>query len=202
MQVSHDHPQAEGAAYESVGVRPLFSLFNVLALILLGLSALAYRVVQQPPAAPRAPYLALAAQQRFGVTLYFSDSQVRGYVKQVRQVLVSQDNPVVLAQASMRGWVTGPVKSSDNAVGVVPRDAAVPTVLLRGEHFVVDLPASYAAFNYGVAGEHMLLCSLTRTLLEQRGKDVMFLVGGRNADTLLGHSDLHAPYAREDCSDE
>ncbi|WP_407570996.1 GerMN domain-containing protein [Deinococcus altitudinis] len=187
-------------------MRPLFSVFNVLALVLLGLSALAYRMVQEPPAAPKAPQLLLAGQKNVQVTLYFSDSQVRRYVRQVRSVAVSQDDPVVLAQATLKGWVAGPEASGNttngSALAVVPRDSAVPTVMLRGEHFVVNLPGSYAALNYGVAGERMLLCSLTRTLLEQRGKDVMFLVSGKNADTLLGHADLHAPYAREDCADE
>jgi hypothetical protein len=188
-------------------MRPLFSVFNVLALVLLSLSALAYRVVQEPPGTPKAPQLPLAKQKTVQVTLYFSDSQVRRYVRQVREVTVGQDDPVVLAQATLKGWVAGPVKSDGSAsdgsaLAVVPRTAAVPTVMLRGEHFVVNLPTSYAALNYGVAGERMLLCSLTRTLLEQRGKDVMFLVGGKNADTLLGHADLHAPYAREDCADE
>lgn len=187
-------------------MRPLFSVFNVLALVLLSLSALAYRVVQEPPAAPQAPQLPLAGQKSVRVTLYFSDSQVRRYVRQVRDVTVSQNDPVVLAQATLKGWAAGPTVATGGAAGttlaVVPRDAAIPTVMLRGEHFVVNLPTSYAALNYGVAGERMLLCSLVRTLLEQRGKDVMFLVGGKNADTLLGHADLHAPYAREDCADE
>ncbi|WP_407539259.1 GerMN domain-containing protein [Deinococcus radiomollis] len=182
-------------------MRPLFSVFNVLALVLLGLSALAYRVVQEPPAAPKAPQLLLAGQKSVQVTLYFSDSQVRRYVRQVRDVTVSQDDPVVLAQATLKGWAAGPA-AGGTTLAVVPRGAAVPTVMLRGEHFVVNLPTSYAALNYGVAGERMLLCSLARTLLEQRGKDVMFLLGGKNADTLLGHADLHAPYAREDCADE
>ncbi|WP_424949207.1 GerMN domain-containing protein [Deinococcus sp.] len=181
-------------------MRPLFSIFNVLGLVLLGLSALAYRVVQEPPAAPKAPLLELAAQQSVPVTLFFSDVQVRGYVKQLRDVQVTQNDPVQLAQAAIRSWAAGPLKSG--AVAAVPKGSAAPMVMLRGEHFVVDLPASYAALNYGVAGERMLLCSLTRTLLEQRGKDVMFLVNGKNADTLLGHADLHAPYAREDCADE
>ena len=181
-------------------MRPLFSVFNVVALVLLGLAALAYRLVQEPPVAPKAPRLELAAQQTVPVTLYFSDAQVQGYVKQVRDVQVAQDNPVALAQAAARAWAAGPQRSG--AVAAVPKGSSAPTVMLRGEHFVVDLPASYAALNYGVAGERMVLCSLTRTLLEQRGKDVMFLLGGKNADTLLGHADLHAPYAREDCSDE
>lgn len=185
--------------------RPLFSVFNVLALVLLGLALLAFRAVQQPPATPEAPLLAQTGQQNIRVTLYFSDAQVRGYVRQTREVAVSQNDPVALAQAALNGWAAGPTAPGgavQTPLAAVPRGSAVPTVMLRGDHFVVNLPASYAQLNYGVSGERMLLCSLTRTLLEQRGKDVMFLVAGKNADTLLGHADLHAPYAREDCSDE
>ena len=81
----------------------------------------------------------------------------------------------------------------------LPAAASFPALLQqRLDH--EQLP--YKAYNYGVSGERMLLCSLTRTLLEQRGKDVMFLLAGKNVGTLLGHADLHAPYAREDCSDE
>lgn len=185
--------------------RPLFSVFNVLALVLLGLSAFFYRLVQQPPATPRAPLLAQTGQQNVKVTLYFSDAQVRGYVRQTREVVARQAGAVALAQAALNGWAAGPSVpegAAQKSLAAVPRGSAVPTVMLRGEHFVVNLPASYAQLNYGVSGERMLLCSLTRTLLEQRGKDVMFLLAGKNADTLLGHADLHAPYAREDCSDE
>jgi spore germination protein GerM len=166
------------------------------------LSALLYRVVQQPPVAPRAPLLAVAQKQKARVTLYFSDSKVQGYVKQSREVQVSENDPVELAQAAVRGWASGPGASSGGAVAVIPKGSVVPQVWLRGEHFVVNLPASFSGLNYGVSGERMLICSLTRTLLEQRGKDVMFLMDGKNTDTLLGHADLHAPYAREDCSDE
>lgn len=183
-------------------MRPLFSVFNVLSLALLGLSSLAYRVVQQPPPTPKAPRLELASQQKVRVTLYFSDSKVQGYVKQSREVQVSENNPLDLAQAAVKGWTAGPSTPNQGAVAAVPKGSAAPGVWLRGEHFVVDLPANYTRFNYGVSGERMLLCSLARTLLEQRGKDVMFLIGGRNADTLLGHADLRAPYAREDCAND
>jgi len=183
-------------------VRPLFSVFNVLALVLLGLSALSLRMVQQPPATPKAPRLELAQLESRKVTLYFSDAQVRGYVRSSRDVQVTQGTPLALAQAAVNAWAGGPGDKPGSAVAVLPKGSAAPTVWMRGDHFVVDLPQAYTNLNYGVSGERMLLCTLTRTLLEQRGKDVMFLVGGRNADTLLGHADLHAPYAREDCSDE
>jgi Sporulation and spore germination len=183
-------------------LRPLFSVFNVLALALLGLSSLAYRTVQQPPPTPKPPRLALAAQQSVPAVIYFSDAKVQNFVQQSRELKVTQDDPVALAQAALGAWAGGPLSPQKGAVAVLPKGSDVPTVWLRGEHFVVDLPASYNKLNYGVSGERMLLCSLARTLLEQRGKDVMFLVGGRNSDSLLGHADLHAPYGREDCSNE
>ena len=183
-------------------LRPLFSVFNVLALALLGLSSLAYQVVQQPPPTPRPPRLALAEQQSVQVVIYFSDAKVQNYVQQAREVKVTQDDPVELAQAALNAWAGGPLSPARGAVAVLPKGSEVPTVWLRGDHFVVNLPASYSKLNYGVSGERMLLCSLVRTLLEQRGKDVMFLVGAQNSESLLGHADLHAPYAREDCSNE
>ncbi|MFC4453349.1 GerMN domain-containing protein [Deinococcus sonorensis] len=181
-------------------MRPLFSIFNVLSLALLGLAALALRMVQAPPATPDPPKLQAANQKQVKATLYFSDSQVQGFVKQVREVLVPQTTPVSVAQATLNAWAAGP--QGGGAVAVVPKGSKVPQVWLRGEHFVVNLPQNYTQLNYGSSGERMLICSLTRTLLEQRGKDVMFLVGGQNASTLLGHADLSSPYAREDCAEE
>jgi Sporulation and spore germination len=204
MTASRQERRTSASASGMSAFRPVFSLFNVLALALLVLSSLAFRWVQQPPAPPKAPKLALAEQTAVPMTLFFSDSQVRGYVKQSREVQVTQQTPVVLAQASLKSWVAGPapVTTGQKVLPAVPRGSDVPTVWLRGEHFVVDLPESYSKFNYGVSGERMLVCSLTRTLLEQRGKDVLFLVGGQNAQTLLGHVDLISPFTREDCADE
>lgn len=182
-------------------MRPLFSVFNVASLLLLGLAALALRLVQQPPPTPTPPSLRLAEKRQLPVTLYFSDSQVQRYVRQKRELSVTQSDPLAAAQAVVAAWAAGPA-AGGGAVAVVPARAPVPRVWLRGDHFVVNLPASYAGLNYGTSGEHMLLCSLTRTLLEQRGKDVTFLLSGRNVQTLLGHADLRTPYTREDCPDE
>ena len=181
-------------------MRPLFSVFNVVALILLALSALAYKLVQLPPPTPHPPRLQLGERTDVPVTVYFSDTSVRNFVRQPRKVPVTQNTPVALAQATLAAWAAGP--GGSGAVAVVPKGSAVPGVWLRGEHFVVNLPASYSKLNYGASGERMLLCSVVRTLLEQRGKDVMFLVNAQNTPTLLGHADLHSPYAREDCADE
>ncbi|WP_425147476.1 GerMN domain-containing protein [Deinococcus sp.] len=181
-------------------MRPLFSVFNVVALLLLALCALAYKLVQLPPAAPTPPKLQLAQTSAVPVALYFGDSQVRTLIRQTRSVQVVQKTPVTMAQSALAAWAAGP--AGGGAVAAVPKGSAVPTVWIHGEHFVVDLPASYSSLNYGASGERMLLCSLVRTLLEQRGKDVMFLVNAKNVPTLLGHADLHAPYAREDCANE
>ncbi|WP_045233632.1 GerMN domain-containing protein, partial [Deinococcus pimensis] len=67
-------------------------------------------------------------------------------------------------------------------------------------HFFVDLPESYTRLNYGASGEQMIVCTITQTLLGVPGaRDVTFLVGGRNAETLLGHFDLSVPYTKDDC---
>ncbi|ULH15940.1 GerMN domain-containing protein [Deinococcus sp. KNUC1210] len=181
-------------------MRPLFSMFNAVSLVLLSLCALAYKVVQLPPSTPQPPKLTVGATSGVSVVLYFSDTQVRNFVRQTRTVQVAQNVPGAVAQASVKAWAAGPTGSG--AVAVVPSGSAVPRVWLRGDHFLVNLPASYADLNYGASGERMLLCSLVRTLLERRGKDVMFLVNTQNVPTLLGHADLSAPYAREDCADE
>ena len=52
----------------------------------------------------------------------------------------------------------------------------------------------------GTSGERMLLCTVTRTLLELKGQDVTFLLGGKNVDT-LGHLDLREAFTGQDCAD-
>ena len=76
-----------------------------------------------------------------------------------------------------------------------------PKVYLRGQHYYVDLPEAYTKLRYGASGERMLLCTLTRTLIEQKGQDVTFLVAGQNVEA-LGRMDLTQPFTASDCADE
>ncbi|GGL71799.1 hypothetical protein GCM10010840_07410 [Deinococcus aerolatus] len=180
-------------------IRRLFSLFNVISAALLAAAALAYQAVQQQPTPPEAPKLQLAERTAMNVQVYFTDPQVRAMKAETRTVQVTQSNPRAVAQAALNVWATGPSKEANLAV--VPAGTAAPKVYIRGLHYYVDLPAAYANLRYGASGERMLLCTLTRTLLDTRGEDVTFVLDGQPADT-LGQINLREPFTRQDCADE
>ncbi|GAA5438066.1 GerMN domain-containing protein [Deinococcus aquaticus] len=181
------------------GVARVFSLFNVVAAGLLATSVLALQAVQRPPVAPTPPKLELTERTSLKVKVYFTDSKVQLLKPETRTVLVTKSNARAVAQAALNVWADGPYDR--NLLAVVPAKTAPPKVYLRGQHFFVDLPAAYANLRYGTSGERMLLCTVTRTLLEDRGEDVTFLVGGENVES-LGHLDLREPYTRRDCADQ
>lgn len=179
-------------------MRRLFSLFNVVSLALLAAAAYAYQEVQRPPQTPAPPKLQLEEKRDVKVKVYFTDAQVQTLKPETRTVQVTQENPTTLAQAALNAWAAGPQTSG--ALPLVPDGTAAPKVWVRGGHYYVNLPGSYQNLRYGTSGERMLLCTLTRTLLETRGQDVTFLVDGQNVDT-LGHLDVREPYTRQDCAD-
>jgi len=180
-------------------VRRLITPFNLVGLLVLVASLYVREWVSRPPTSPTPPPLQLELVQPLPVTLYFSNDKVDGFVKENRTVPVEGKSPGKVAQAALVAWARGPLKGK--GLRDVPQGSAVPDVWVRGVHFYVNLPTSYTQFNYGVSGERMVICSLTRTLLEQSGKDVMFLVGAQSSPTLLGHMDLTRPYTKADCAD-
>ncbi|MDV6375198.1 GerMN domain-containing protein [Deinococcus sp. ZS9-10] len=180
-------------------MRRLFSLFNVICAALLVAAVLAYQTVQKPPTPPEAPRLQLAERATMKVQVYFTNPQVRAMKPETRTIQVTQSNPRAVAQATLNVWADGPNSSANLAV--VPAGTVAPKVYLRGTHYYVDLPAAYANLRYGASGERMLLCTLTRTLLDKRGDDVTFVLDGQPVDT-LGQINMRDPFMRQDCTDE
>lgn len=179
-------------------LRALLSPFNVIAALLALLAYGASLWVQRPLAVPSPPEVRQSLST-VSVNLFFATPEMDAYFKQARSLEVHDNLPQQLAQASLKAWVEGPQDAGGRGLAVVPAGSEVPRVWSRGQHYIVDLPQSYSALNYGASGERMLLCSITQTLLAVRGQDVQFLVGGKAASTLLGHMDLRTPYTRADC---
>jgi len=179
--------------------RKLFSPFNVISAALLAVSVLALQAVQRTPPTPEPPKLDLTERQTLKVKVYFTDPQVQALKPETRTVQVSRTNTRSVAQAAVDVWARGPFDKS--FLGVVPAGTPAPKVYLRGQHYYVDLPEAYTKLRYGASGERMLLCTLTRTLLEQKGQDVTFLVSGQNVEA-LGRIDLTQPFAAGDCADQ
>jgi len=177
-------------------MRRLFSLFNVLALLALAAAAYAYQVVQRPAELPTPPKLELLERHGVKLKVYYSDQQVKTLKPVDRTVQVVEENPTSLAQAALNAWAQGPQQGE--ALAVVPAGTDAPRVYVRGKHYYVDLLPAYGKLNYGSSGEWMLVCTMTRTLLERGGDDVSFLLGGKTVDT-LGHIDLRRAFTRADC---
>ncbi|MFC4639526.1 GerMN domain-containing protein [Deinococcus hohokamensis] len=180
-------------------MKQVFSLFNVVTLALLGASVLALQAVQRPPETPEAPKLELAQRTALKVKVYFTDPQVQRLEPETRTVQVTQQDTGSVAQAALNVWAGGP--NDKDHLAVVPNGTAAPKVYLRSGHYYVDLPAAYSKLRYGTSGERMLLCSVTRTLLDLKGQDVTFLLDGKNVET-LGHLDLREAFAGRDCADQ
>ncbi|AFZ69133.1 GerMN domain-containing protein [Deinococcus peraridilitoris] len=178
-------------------MRSLLTPFNFFGLIVLALSALAYHEVNKPLAVPEVPqYGAPAKRQDVNVLLYFSDPQVQGFQTEQRTLQVTGNSLQRVAQAALEALQAGP---TGDGLRTLP-EGDTPQVWVRGEHLYVDLPQAYSRLNYGTSGENMLVCSVANTLLDLRGaRDVTFLVNGKNAETLLGHLDLRAPFTKDDC---
>lgn len=184
-----------------IALKKLFSLFNVMALLLLVAAAYAYQVVQKPQATPQPPKLEMAALHPVKVTVYYSDPQVQNMKAVARTVQVNEEDVGTMAQAVANAWAQGPNGAATGVLPVVPAGTPAPRVYVRGLHYYVDLPTAYTKLNYGTSGERMLLCTLTRTLLEKRGQDVTFLVDGASKES-LGHLDLNDAFTRQDCQDQ
>ncbi len=179
-------------------MKRLFTPINILGLLLLLSSLYLREWVSKPAPAPSPPELQLELMQPLNLTLYFSNTQVDDFVTEDRSVQVEGKSPGKIAQATLSAWARGPLKGK--GLRAVPQGSAVPDVWVRGPHYYVNLPTSYTQFNFGVSGERMVICSLTRSLLEKTGKDVLFLVGAQSSPTLLGHMDLRRPYTKADCA--
>ncbi|MFC6590999.1 GerMN domain-containing protein [Deinococcus lacus] len=182
-------------------LRSLFSFFNVVALLLLAAAYFGLQWVSKPPQAAAAPHYSLSEREPVKFIVYFTDSGVQELRPESRSVPVvaGESNLLGTAQAALTVWAAGPTQ--DGSVAVVPQGLPTPEVWMRGEHYYVSLPGAYRKIGYGVSGEHMMLCSLTRTLLEKNGLDVTFLVDRKNVET-LGALDLREPFHRQDCADK
>lgn len=181
-------------------IQRFLSVFNVIALLLMVGAYILLQQVQRPPAIPELPQVELAKEHKVKMKIFYSDAEVQNPKMIERDVSVTEEDAVSLAQSALNAWAAGP-PATDGIMPVVPVGTPAPQVFLRAPHFFVNLPAEYANLKYGTSGERMLICSITRTLLEQRGETVTFLVNGKNVAT-LNHLDLRKAFTRKDCGNQ
>jgi len=83
------------------------------------------------------------------------------------------------------------------AAPLVPAGTPTPTVFLRDNTALVDLPAVFGRLGYGTAGEMALIYGITNTLLEfKEVQQVKFLLEGQEVKS-LGHLSLLDPFKRQ-----
>lgn len=86
---------------------------------------------------------------------------------------------------------------AQGALPLVPVGTPVPTVFLRDDTAIVDLPAPFASLNYSIEQESALIYGIASTLLEFKSvKQVRFLLQGKEVES-LGHISLLDPFQRQ-----
>lgn len=181
-------------------MRNLFSVFNVLAAALLAVALAALAWVNRPPPRPEVPSYVLSERLSVEVPVYYLAKDGQHLMSEPRNVPVVQGDQNVqgVAAAALTVWNQGP--AGDSALPVVPAGLPAPSVWVRGDNYIVSLPKEYAELHPSASAEYLMLCSLTRTLLEKQGLDVTFLVAGENKPA-LGAIDLRQPLTAQDCKD-
>ncbi len=175
-------------------MRRLLSLTNLLGLVVLILGAAGLWLLQSDPGS-RALNLPsdLDNQGPRTIRLYFASDATDGLVVEERTIQVAEGE--YLLGRVLSELVRGPQIAG--AAPLVPAGTPAPTIFLRDNTALVDLPAAYGQLHYGTAGEMALIYGIANTLLEFREvQQVKFLLEGREVES-LGHLSLTDPYKRQ-----
>lgn len=125
--------------------------------------------------------------------LHYSKETQDGMVLEARTVTVEQGED--LLGRAIQELIKPP--TTVGAAPLVPVGTPVPTVFLREDTAIIDLPAQYANLNYGIAQESALIYGMASTLLEfKEVKQVKFLLQGKGVES-LGHISLVDPFQRQ-----
>lgn len=178
----------------------LFSAFNLFGFALLAVALMASAWVNKPAPPVKAPSYVLSERVPVAVKVHYLAADGSGLGAENRNIPVVQgsDNTLGVANAAIGLWAEGP--HTAGLKPVLPKDAAKPQVWLRSDNFYVSLPMSYRKMGLSVVEEHYLVCSLARTLLDNGGLSVTFLLDNKNV-AVLNHIDLRQPFVRQDCPD-
>ncbi|GGJ29329.1 GerMN domain-containing protein [Deinococcus roseus] len=172
---------------------------NIIALLLLAAAGLFYYFVTLPPSVPEYDLNTGGATVSKNVRLYFNDPALEKYRTEERSLQLPVDNETTLAQLAIKALMTGP--KAEGSVSTLPKTGDAPVVFTREGHYYVNIPASWQKLNYGSTAELLLICTITRTLLDlnPNNLDVAFMVEGKTVESLAGHVDLRNAFNRESC---
>lgn len=128
------------------------------------------------------------------VHLYFSDARGRYLVAEQRVVEQPSDD-IALARLLIELLIQGPNKEGSRTL---PADARLRTLYVTGTGtaYIDFKEDSFAGHPGGVGGELLSIYSMVNTLVlnVEKIRSVKFLIGGREAATLVGHADLQEPF--------
>lgn len=172
---------------------------NIICLLLLAAAAIFQYVVTLPPKVPEYELNNGPATVTRSARLYFNDPALEKYRTEERKLELAVDNETNLANMAIKALMTGP--RAEGSVSTLPKTEDTPTVFTREGHYYVNLPASWQKQNFGSTAELLLVCTITRTLLDlnPHNLDVVFMVDGKTVESLAGHVDLRNAFDRESC---
>ena len=168
--------------------KPAYFVVVVAAALLIG-GWVAKAMYETQPSPAGAQNLPLQSPGRQVVHLYFADVHERHLVAEQRVVLQSGDD-VALSRRLIELLVQGPMQGGSRTL---PAGAKLRALFISSGTAVLDFEAeAFAEHPGGTAAELLSIYSVVNTLVLNIDsiRSVKFLIGGREAATLVGHVDL------------
>ena len=128
------------------------------------------------------------------ITVYYPDQAGMSLIPVKREIKVTEENQKYLAAVNC--LLEQP--KEEDLTKIFPKGAKIKSITLDKDTAVVDLDSGITKnFVGGSTGEEFLINSVVDTLTEfNEVKQVLFLIDGREVETLAGHMDLSEPIKR------
>lgn len=181
-------------------MRPLTKLILMIFSLVVAISA-GWWIAKQLVATPVPPPIVAPAPESAGqepdkrtVHLYFGDLKGR-YLMAEQRVITKPADDIALARSLLTMLIEGP---KTGAVRTLPVGARLRAVHMTGAGtaFVDFEEGTLAGHPGGVGSELLSIYSVVNTLVlnVEKIRTVKFLIGGREAATLVDHVDLREPF--------
>ena len=128
------------------------------------------------------------------VTVYYPDQAGMALIPVKREIKFTDDSQKYIETVNC--LLDSPAE--EELTKIFPKGAKINSITLKNDTAVVDLDSGITKnFVGGSTGEEFLINSVVETLTEfDEVKQVLFLIDGKNVETLAGHMDLSEPIKR------
>lgn len=154
----------------------------------------ALRFSESPPAGVATPAQNKAFSEKRAVYLYFGDESGHHLVAEER-VMEETADPVALGKRLVLELIRGPSRKSGRTI---PAEAGIRAFFVNkeGTAYLDFEDDAFRQHPGGVGAETLSIYSIVNTLVLNVDaiRAVKFLVGGKEADTLVGHIALREPF--------